>query len=426
MKISRCTNGRVSVFVAICVVLVMITTSLAIIQYNTANSSAESGLASTTADVSYFDFDGTLIKTIEQAGVIGTEVEIFFDEVQERTGYVLAGWADAIGGDVKYSALDGVNSIFVILPEGGLDLYAVWEKETESTSFSPAGTSAFMVADALMPPKIYYITASADESTSISPAGQITVNKGGSMVYTFSAGQGKAVSAVLVDGKELSSAEIRKGSYSFRDMKSNHTIQVYGKDVAFDLALTINLNQSYGYVEYSMNGSEFVRYTEPVSIPEYATVTLIAYANNGNNLMEWKQGSELLTEQAITFSDVQGPISLELSFISDNSSSSSSTSGVWLWLAVIAVLFIAAGIAIWALFYARTYPVINDAHTAVTMDSERAHRKKGFYFNVKKGSAGKVFYRVGEGDWKAARPAGNGEYFVPRKEVLGKLTIDVR
>ena len=423
MKISRCTNGRVSVFVAICVVLVMITTSLAMI--NAPNSSAESGLVSTTADVNYFDFDGSLIKTDKQAGVIGTEIEIFFDEIQERAGYAFAGWADAIGGDVKYSALDGVKSILVILPEGGLDLYAVWTKETGSKSFAHAGTSAFMVLGAPMPPKSYYITATADASTSISPPGQTTVLKGDSMIYTFSAEAGKAVSAVLVDGKELSPAEIKKGYYSFRDMKANHTIQVYGKDIVLDISLTINVNQSYGYVEYSINGSEFVRYTGPVSVPEYAEVTMIAFANNGNDLVEWKQGSESITEYAITFSDVQDPIFLELSFVLDNSSSSSSTSGVLMWLAVIAVLFILAVIAIRVIFYARTYRVINAANTAVTMDSEKAYRKKGFYFNVKKGS-GKVFYRVGEGDWKAARPAGNGEYFVPRKDVIGNLTIDVR
>jgi uncharacterized repeat protein (TIGR02543 family) len=68
------------------------------------------------------------------------------------------------------------------------------------------------------------ITATADAGSTITPDGTVGVAPGGSAVFRFSALEGYAIVAVLVDGAPIPSPE--SGRYVFSNVQKNHTIEV--------------------------------------------------------------------------------------------------------------------------------------------------------------------------------------------------------
>jgi len=275
-------------------------------------------------------------------------------------------------------------------------------------------------------PKYYYITSSSDAFTTITPYGVTELLKGGSQRYYFSAADGNVISGVLIDGRPITVSQLKLGYFTFNDVRSNHTIEVFGKETRSDMSLTIDIKGN-GYAEYSINRGEFVKYTGPVSIPEYADITLIAHPDEGYEFIEWRDGAVIMDERAISYFDVQSSIGLELYFSHDDSSSWNMNSLLWLFLLVI-VLLILAGLIFWFLFYyKRMYEVIKAGHSAEIIGKERARRKKEYAFSVAKGATGKASYKVGEnGVWKTATPNGNGEYVIPKDEVTDAITIEMR
>jgi hypothetical protein len=68
----------------------------------------------------------------------------------------------------------------------------------------------------------YTITAAAGPGGGISPEGDVSVNQGGNVTFTFTPNSGYSVVEVLVDGDAKDIAT----SYIFSDVGSNHTIEV--------------------------------------------------------------------------------------------------------------------------------------------------------------------------------------------------------
>ena len=68
----------------------------------------------------------------------------------------------------------------------------------------------------------YVITATAGNGGSISPAGNVSVNRGSDKVFTISANTGYRVSDVLVDGKSVGAVT----TYTFNNVQAKHTIDV--------------------------------------------------------------------------------------------------------------------------------------------------------------------------------------------------------
>ncbi len=82
-------------------------------------------------------------------------------------------------------------------------------------------------------PVFYTITASAGANGSIEPTGQVTVKEGGSKVYSFTADDGYHIKNVLVDDESQGAIT----SYTFDDLKANHTIAVSFEKDAVESAL---------------------------------------------------------------------------------------------------------------------------------------------------------------------------------------------
>lgn len=74
----------------------------------------------------------------------------------------------------------------------------------------------------------YTITAEAGEGGSISPSGRVSVTRGSDKTFTISADDGYEIADVLVDGKSVGAVS----SYTFKNVRANHTIEVIFKEEA--------------------------------------------------------------------------------------------------------------------------------------------------------------------------------------------------
>ncbi|MCL2317868.1 MAG: hypothetical protein FWC44_02265 [Methanomassiliicoccaceae archaeon] len=73
----------------------------------------------------------------------------------------------------------------------------------------------------------YYIKASSDSNSKISPSGTTVVQRGDELKFTFTASSGYHISSVVIDGlRSLTQEEIDLGYYTFTDVMANHSISV--------------------------------------------------------------------------------------------------------------------------------------------------------------------------------------------------------
>jgi hypothetical protein len=173
----------------------------------------------------------------------------------------------------------------------------------------------------------------------------VAVSAGSSRTFSFSAAAGAYVGEVIVDGVHLTQAQIDAGSYTFYNVTANHSIQVLSRDPRTDITLIIDVKEGKGYVEYSINGGEFLRYTSPVILPEHANVTVRAHANDGYEFKEWRYGDAVLTTSEYAIPNIMGGVHLELYFADDGSGDLFSD-GMLLWILLIIILIIVC-VLIW-------------------------------------------------------------------------------
>ncbi|MCL1978729.1 MAG: hypothetical protein FWG60_01025, partial [Methanomassiliicoccaceae archaeon] len=273
------------------------------------------------------------------------------------------------------------------------------------------------------PDKYYYITATADSGSTISPAGKIAVQPGANMKFAFSAKEGFRIVEVLVDGKPLSQSAIDSGSYTFTKVNMNHSIVV--KSIAgprTDITLRIDVMEGSGYAEYSVNGGPFIRYTGVVALPDHSDIVVRAYADDGYSFDRWETPAKERSSE-ISFSDLGAPLYLELYF------KEKSTFDLLLWVALFTILLLVLlAVLIWYfLFYKRRVDVIKVGHSTDIVGKDKVYKKSAYSFEIKGGFSGAVSYRVGEeGEWKTLLPGPDGKYTIPRGEITESVTIECK
>jgi len=202
------------------------------------------------------------------------------------------------------------------------------------------------------PPKFFYVTAYAEPGTTIVPAGVNLVPAGSSITFVFSAQAGYRIIDVVIDGTILlTKPQIELGSYTFSDVKANHTIVVKAESGArTDITLRIDLMEGEGHAEYSINGANFVRYTGVVYLPASADVKVRAVADDGYRFDRWETPT-VEKNSEVTFRNVVANLYLELYFIDDSSGSRINTAV--LILAAIILLMIVAALLLFFLIWRR-------------------------------------------------------------------------
>ncbi|MDR2698807.1 MAG: InlB B-repeat-containing protein [Candidatus Methanoplasma sp.] len=303
-----------------------------------------------------------------------------------------------------------------------------------ATGAAPAGFSALLASNSFamnadydltavfeqpIPiPKYFYITANADSRTTISPQGVVSVLSGTNRTFTFSAADGYTVLAVVVDGSPLSAGQIASGSYTFYEVRANHSINVVSRELRTDITLRIDIKEGKGYAEYSVNGGAHEKYTAVVTLPEFCSLDVWAFAEDGYSFSKWVDGSRVYTNSTVPFNDVGAAIQLELYFTDDSG---------FPWWIIILLLLILLIFLIWFLFfYRKMLSVVKVESSASIIGKDRVRRKAAYSFRIE-GGTGTVAYRIGEdGMWKTLLPGPGGEYAIPRGEITDTLIIECR
>jgi len=278
-------------------------------------------------------------------------------------------------------------------------------------------TSSPPIAPIVVTPT-YCITATSDVGSKITPEGRISVLQHSSQTFVFSAGEGRAISAVTVDDVPLTQAQISSGSYTFYDVTANHTIDVTSRSEKADLTLKIDVIEGRGKAEYSVDGKPFVVYTGPVALSKLCSLEVRAIADNGYGFVKWTDGTDVYTVPQISFGSVSASVNLELYFEGGNDDGS-----VW-WLLGVFLLLLLAGLLLLLIFRRRYVQVYIDDSAGIE-GADRVHKKSPYTFSMRDGYLGAVFYRIGEdGQWKQVLPDANGKYTIPRKETTDDVYLE--
>ena len=175
------------------------------------------------------------------------------------------------------------------------------------------------------------ITANADNNSTISPEGTNVVSPGNSMTFTFSAKPGYRISKVIVDGSEVQAS----GTYTFADVRSSHTILVLSeKDVGRSFTVVVEYNKGMGYIEISINGTQFTRYDESITVTEGSSIVLKAIPTGDNSFGGWT-GTITSSDQELRISNVSENISEQANFNDDGEFPI-------LWIAIIIAVIVAS------------------------------------------------------------------------------------
>lgn len=147
--------------------------------------------------------------------------------------YTISGSGEGWNENGSITLATGDSATFTVRPNTGLGTGTY--DETLTVTGTNGGNSArasvsltFTVEQPYIPPVVtyYYINAGAGENGSISPSGQVAVPAGGSRTFTITADESYVVADVLVDGVSVGPV----GSYTFSNVRANHTISVIFRD----------------------------------------------------------------------------------------------------------------------------------------------------------------------------------------------------
>ena len=275
-------------------------------------------------------------------------------------------------------------------------------------------------------PKKYTITAASDSGSTISPAGKMSVSKGSDHTFVFSVKDGYVISAVAVNGKNLTLQQIGLGSYTFFNVIMDCTIEV--KSEKAKNVLIIDIVEGKGHAEYSLNGGPFMTYYSAVALPDHADIVLRAYADDGYGFKVWMNGTETFRSAGISLYDITASVHLDLYFadgddyrIGDKADDDNDSFPWW------AILLLIAGLLLLLiLFRRRKYDVVKAEGPASVIGEDKVRRKSAYSFLVE-GGAGSVSYRIGGSEtWKTLSPDADGEYLIPKGEITDNVTIVCR
>ncbi|MCL2317925.1 MAG: hypothetical protein FWC44_02560, partial [Methanomassiliicoccaceae archaeon] len=167
----------------------------------------------------------------------------------------------------------------------------------------------------------YYITATADSGSTISPSGVVIVSRGNDQTFVFEALPGHVIVEVWIDGLHLLHVdEMELGTFTFTRVMANHTIMVKSiNGTRTDVILRIDVMEGQGHAEYEVDGSgTFIRYTGVVILPAGTDLVVVAYPDELYLFDRWETPAVEWTEQ-ISFTNLRGPLHLEVYFIPEDS-----------------------------------------------------------------------------------------------------------
>jgi predicted outer membrane repeat protein len=256
-----------------------------------------------------------------------------------------------------YPGVSGLDIVFIVdgvsvgmnaTNASGMAVFVLTDPSPKTYSFgaSFAGDGNNESADASIAytvtqntAKSYRITATSDALSAISPKGAVDVQKGANQTFIFSAAQGYSVSAVTVDGAPLSKEQIALGQYTFRNVSSNHTIDVKGVAGA-NVKVKIDTHEGKGRVEYSTDGGQFKPFTPDTVLPEFTDVIFRAVADDGYRFVKWETSSGTFITPEIILTIAGDMPQLEVFFEKENGADEQNDNIIWWALGAVALVVI--------------------------------------------------------------------------------------
>ncbi len=193
--------------------------------------------------------------------------------------------ADAEGGSVTPNGtqtLDaGESFTFTVTPDncyeiGNVTVNGVAVTLDANNSYTINNVTADQDINVTFNQITYTIEAYAGNGGTITPAGNTTVNCGGSQTYSIDPAEGYMIADVLVDGQSVGS----QSSYTFSDVYGNHTISATFEPVpAGQVVVVVNADAEGGSVtpngtQTITEGDDFTFTVTPDACYEIGTVTV--------------------------------------------------------------------------------------------------------------------------------------------------------
>ncbi|MDR3282600.1 MAG: leucine-rich repeat domain-containing protein [Candidatus Methanoplasma sp.] len=284
---------------------------------------------------------------------------------------------------------------------------------------SLAGTYA--ASFAASPDPVYTISSHADSSSTITPSGSVAVLGGGSATFSFAAAPGYDIDDIVVDGASVPSA-VLAGTYTFSNVRSNHTISVSSKLVGESVTLTVDISGGDGVPEYHIGpGSPYGRFVRSQPVALHSDVYVSVDVGDGYKFVGWT-GDVTSSDIELHIPDASKDVSLVAHLEPTGGNGGGLSTAALVVVAILAILVVAFAI-LWLVFgLRRSFEVVKVSSSVPIVGKDRARYRRAYRFSVEGGS--NIRYRIGEdGAWKApARTAGG--YEIPKEDVTATVTIE--
>lgn len=325
--------------------------------------------------------------------------------------YFLTGTANGnkiIGSGTEPTDDSGPRSDQQMQTKSTFDTY--WDFDT-IWGISPSYNDGYPILRALMysyPQNYVTVTVTSTDGGSTTPTGSVQVIRGGSIVIKITPDDMYAIKTVTVNGMET-------------DIRSNNTLSL--SNIIDNMRVHVEFEYLGAYLNVvAMDGGTAYGsgyYLLGESVPIYAV------ADSGYRFIGWSNG--MTTAHATAYMDSQYVTvvaEFEAEMLGDINVNVPGSTVIAI-IAVILVLLAALFLWFFIIPYRRSYEIIKISSTSDIIGKDKARRKKPYSFTVN--GPGAVSYRVGEeGRWITIYPNEEGEYVIPKEDVIDKITIEVR
>jgi Listeria/Bacterioides repeat len=317
------------------------------------------------------------------------------------------------------SVSNGDDLTFNFIPDQGYRVFKVVVDNIEIIGAESKGSYIFTDVQGDHRMEVYFIkntyviTSTSDSNSTISLEGVTRIEYGHSMTFIFKANDGYEITDVIIDGvshPEYASA----GKYVFTNADANHSIHV-----VTDKRMTLNVNiVGNGNIEYSINGSQFLKYVGEVYFEKGSKIAVRGYADEGYEFSHWS-GAVSGSDVEVEIDHVLQAITLTAHFEKNEDSS------IFAFIMFLIGIFITILVSLPIIIMKSGYSVMKVASSSATIDGKNRARKNRPYTFMVNGISGTVSYIVGDGSPKTLLPDSNGQYIIPGNDVTGRLMISV-
>jgi hypothetical protein len=266
------------------------------------------------------------------------------------------------------------------------------------------------------------ITITADSNTEAEPTGARQVQDGRNLTVYYNPEYGYGISKITIDGIEHPEL-LGTSSYTFVEVGADHTIDIQSAPLWYELIVSTTEG---GYVEYSIDGQPFMRYTGIVTFAPGSDITLNAIPSKGYEFVKWT-GQSGSTDETIGFTGVKYTVTLGAEF-ETGGESTVVIDDILIIIAAAVILILLAAALLWLILFGKGRKVnvvkIEGGDFGI-IGKDNARKNKPYVFALSEWAT--VKYHIGEnGEWKSPIERPDGKLEIPGEDVTDTITISTQ